>query len=370
MSTQSPEEIFDREMKPLGGRLDPDIFNPNVARIFENHRQRAEKWIFDVKSNYLPAMPVVHFDFINNPELNAIAFAADGHEFIGIYAGTIIIILGLFRRMLADSTILMDVGNVHMETEKPPLNANWEPDANQLSLLEADISSPKDAVRRAHAHLLAELAIDFLISHEHAHLSNGHIALIQKITGSPFMTELGWDKSKNPSNITFQTLEMDADCDAVAQGLAKVFGRIRDVVNVREDWQSFYQKPEDALHTWLFSIFSLFRLFGSGHYDVDKLDSDNHPPAPMRQLMIFATVHEILGKQGYSELQDNLREIIPTVIREVETAFSQITGYKVDVDGLRDATSTQAQAHVTHILAHWKIIRPELLPLSRSNLAP
>jgi hypothetical protein len=369
MNNKSATELFNEYLQDMGGRLDPSLIPPNTARVLEHHRNLAEQWIADVKREHLPNMPDIHFDYIDSLELNACAFSAEGRGFIGINAGTVALIYILFRRMLADPNILPSIGNVHTELSDPPLFNALQLGADHSAFLHASII-PKDPVRQSYAHLLAELALDFLFAHEYGHISNGHVYFNSDTTGQPFIVEIRRGISSGQADLTSQTLEMDADCDAVLQGLEKIFGRIRDIGMIREDWRPFYGDFQTAFFTWAFSFYSLFRLFGSEPINFSEAESASHPPPSIRRMMAYATAYEILIKRGDEKLLADFTKVIGDVIGEVERAFAQISGQPINTEGALDGTSPNARLYASRLLSHWQVIRPKLEPLAQSNLAP
>jgi hypothetical protein len=326
--------------------------------MLERHKRVAELWLRDVRTQYVPKMGPVHFDYIENLEMNALAFESNDHDFVGVYIGAIVTIYAFFGFLLSYPRFLMSIGNPLAEGE---LNSTTL-DPNQPMRL------PKDAARRSYAHLLSTLAIDFLFAHELGHLMNGHVKLMKKRTGIPFLTEFDSTQRSRDENLVLQTFEMDADSFAVGQGLATAVGRTGETQKVFPvDWRPWYSTPRQALFTWTLAIYAFFRLFYKGIANLDNLDSTNHPPPNIRMSMILSTLVEFLKKKGLEELIPQMESIIGDVMQTVETAHALITSTPIDLSGVQQTLDPRATKHMGRILDQWKILRPQLVPLNRGG---
>ena len=365
--------IFNDGISSKGGLLDVSVLPGSVQQLHLNYAVLAQKWINDVKAFYLPKMPYVHFDYINSPFFNAVAFKHQNEEFIGVNSGAILIICLVFQRMLADREILVHIGDINKEksglTLFPPKLTN----VMDILSLKANVM-PQDPERLAATNLLTKLAVEFLLHHEYTHLSNGHVDFMLKKSQIPLIAELEMSVSGLMGRMDYQSLEMDADAGAVNHGIEALFGRIKDRDQLPEEQRSAYEDERGILFTWLFAIYSLMRLFDVQKTDLDELANYSHPPARIRQAMAFAVVLELLKRdeiQGV-KITDNLRkafaDLIPQVIQQVEEAFQKFCGDYTSIYNLIDAYDPRAQKHVGDILENWKKIRPDLLPLARTNL--
>ena len=98
-------EIFDREMKPYGGRLDRRIPAGTPAEsLYTQIEQAANGMILSARS-HVPRLPEIHFDFIHNGEINAYAFKSEGRYFVGVTTGTLYMLQFVLSRMLAERVL-------------------------------------------------------------------------------------------------------------------------------------------------------------------------------------------------------------------------------------------------------------------------
>jgi hypothetical protein len=215
-------ETFERIVvaKRYGFRFDTNTLRPEqgVRTTLQRCKRNAEKWFQAVREQHCPRMGPVHFDYVENTNVNAVAFEADGHEFVGIWIGTVLTIHIFLGCLLANQHLLPSIGAVSEEVE-------FEPEGSDVAWL---TRIPKDPARRSYAHLLSEIAVEFLFRHELAHLMNGHVRLLNKWTGTNFLVEFDEHRCQAISNLGWQTLEMDADSFAVGQGIATVLGRLKE----------------------------------------------------------------------------------------------------------------------------------------------
>jgi len=355
------QEIFERVGSPgRGRRFDPSILGPEqgLRTMLERHKRTAEIWLRDVRTQHVPTMGPVHFDYVENLELNAFAFESENHEFVGVYVGTIVTIYSFFGSLLAYPRLLMSVGDPLAEEE-------WKSDTFDPKQL---YRQPKNLARRSFAHLMASIAIDFLFAHEIGHLMNGHVKLLRMRKGVPLLAEFDLTQKTHEENLTLQSLEMDADSFAVGQGLATAFGRARDPnIIFPPDWRQWYATPRLALFGWALAIYGFFRLFFKGAVNLDDLGSTNHPPPNIRLTMVLSTLVEFLKKTSLEEFISQLEPIIGEVVRTVETGHALITSTPLNVSGLQQTLDPRANKHLGRLLDHWKILRPELVPLNRGG---
>jgi hypothetical protein len=161
---------------------------------------------------------------------------------------------------------------------------------------------------------------------------------------------------------------MDADSFAVGQGLATAFGRAGDPSHVfPPDWCQWYGTPRMALFSWTLAIYGFFRLFFKGAVNLDDLDSTDHPPPNIRLSMVFSTLVEFLKKRSLEDFIPQLDSIFEEAMFTVETGHALITSTPVDASGIQQALDPRANKHLGRLLDHWKILRPELVPLNRGS---
>ena len=95
-------------------------------------------------------------------------------------------------------------------SDLPPL-AGLVPDAQRMADAGVVISRPRTEPRWLYScHLLSQATL-FIIGHEIAHITRGHVDYLDSITGTSLLPEIGWNKSEPIALIERQVLEADAD---------------------------------------------------------------------------------------------------------------------------------------------------------------
>jgi hypothetical protein len=365
----SESRIFDEAMEPYGGRLDRVAIGPSVTRLFDYQRERAQSFLSSVRSA-LPALPPIHFDFVNSFTLNARVGRFKGEYCIGINSGVVLLFGFLFGHFLSNREVLPDIGDPNEEASNPPLLPFLVFDAAKM--IEAGILpvSPVNNVRFGYSQFLLEMAFDFLVSHEVCHIVNGHVDYLSKREGVVSLAEVEPQCIDPSVPITRQTMEMDADTAGACDGIGTILRKTGNINLVSPPWRQFYVNPSTASFAWCFAVHSLFRLFGDERFLGADLGKALYPPVRLRQFWAACTAEEyVTQKSGRPQLQDIFRREYAKALVEVEKAFSLATGEEIAVSGFQEALSKEAGGHLAQLLAHWKnILRPALLPLAYGRL--
>jgi len=223
-----PEAVFNEAFKELGGRLHP--LPLHLVTSLELHKKRAGDWIKATESFASPAiMPEVYFDYVANGSVNAAASERDGHGYVGLTWGTLIILGDLFCRMLSHPQVMKSIGNAAVENLDPAFQDGIILDGNLLQEKRWGAAGPqkarvwpcmpKDRLRLHCAELCRLLAFDFLCLHELAHVGYGHAQYLKSKTGVPFLLELDSFTPAPDQGVTRQALEMNADAFAASISL-------------------------------------------------------------------------------------------------------------------------------------------------------
>jgi hypothetical protein len=372
----SPAAFFDAYVKHRGGRLEPSVFTPEVQKFFSEVEGRANGLI----KRHVALIPrttpkAVHFDFISNNRINAVAFS-ENLDFIGINGGSVIVLMHIFQKMLSHPGVLPWIGNSALETE--PLNPWGVLPKNIDELVSADsmLHFPKDVARSIYSNVLTSMAFDFLVTHELEHLKNGHVDLLKNMLAMNFIEEaVGYAPSEN-HGLTLQTLEMDADAAAMQWILRHSLEFTDSMTSIQDpevkEWGAIaYASHDSAVFALGFSIYTFFRLFDEHQWDVDSLESRSHPPLFLRYWMMSSLIPALAQKWKLEARTDAFLTAWVNAMVAAEKACALIVGGRPVWDGMHSAREPKSQAHMFRLLEHWKILRPQLEPLKRGgNLAP
>ncbi|MFH2066494.1 MAG: hypothetical protein ABIK15_14945 [Pseudomonadota bacterium] len=367
-------EIFDREMKALGGRFQLSHNFPQY-QMYKDIADNLIRTVIEIPTT--KKMIPVQFDWICNPKINAVAFIKKYH-FIGVTEGALLILIDIFSRMFAHPEILPQIGNSKVES-LPPLLNKIPSDVRELNENGAyKLYLPIDPVRRSYSKILINIAFNFLIAHEMAHLRNGHVDLIRSLSSYSIIEEISGKTPNNISSLTYQTLEMDADCSAVSISLSyavsfqkekklnSLIPNVKDVLGIALNCA--FGSPHNLLYTFGFALNVLFRLFGEDYWDMDKISEYSHTPAPCRRVGVSATITEILKKKTLGLTPEQWEDISQYVFIDAEKSIDLITQNEQVGGGIFNTIHPKANEQSERILTHWKeTVRDLLIPFNNGG---
>jgi hypothetical protein len=190
----------------------------------------------------------------------------------------------IFDRMLADPRILPLIGDPSVEDARLPLIPALGGDYIRSVESVPAFSPPRDPVRYNYARKLGELAFDFMVTHEFAHIANGHVDHHCATQGAGFIDELGVSVSSsgtaNPAEAALirQTEEMDADATAVRISLGSEWGKIvGDNPRPGGFWADHYNYPGQVNLLWSWAVSSLCRIFGDARLTTGDPTTESYP---------------------------------------------------------------------------------------------
>ncbi|HUE13800.1 MAG TPA: hypothetical protein VMR25_06530 [Planctomycetaceae bacterium] len=312
-------------------------------------------------------MPPIHFDWIENDDVNACAFGESGKYFVGINAGTLVYLHLLFSRLLSHPRILSQIGKASTEDESrvPPAAITLGPGNLHSSAFKPVI--PKDPDRQFHYEYLNNVAMSFIVSHEITHLIHGHIAYGDDRRGQRSITERRWKKGEREPAITSQTLEMDADMGAAVAQSGFVMRLSTDpALRPIGKLARLFQTPEEAMYHLAFGICPFFRMFGDDSVPAADDDIETYPPWRVRELIAIASATYYISRRWNDEIALKCQQAMKEAIIQSETAYSLVTGEPMSTKGLKAAFGGDGWRHIQDkLIAHWRDeLYAELLPFS------
>jgi hypothetical protein len=279
-------EIFDRYTKPLGGRFPHNII---FAERWEKSSYgfitgMAESLIASAR-DHLPGLPPIHFDFIHNQRVNAFAFKAEGRYFIAFNTGTRYMLELIFFRMLSDAGLFDFVYSPAGEdsTLLPLKYTLRAEDMYQAGILPVP---PKTEERRSYADMLLHHAFTFLIGHELAHITFGHVDYALSKTGSGIIPELGWNLPNQEAKLERQAMEAAADMRCIISAIESARLLHKAPMPDKPAWIDKRRSLEDLVFDWSFAINTACRIFGDAVVEESDLPESSYPPWPLRRLMM------------------------------------------------------------------------------------
>jgi hypothetical protein len=362
------EEVFDFFTADRGGRHD---YVEMGDKLFIAIKKWGEGFIKEANLSPETLIPKpVHIDCINNSSINAIAFIVRNDDFIGIYEGAHHTISALFLYLLSYPGLFVGIGNIGPSDNEqvPEFRLSRLPRSFKDFFGENGIKRvfPKDPKRFQYALFLANLAIQFLIRHEYAHLRHGHVDFLKEFAATPYMVENDSIPIQGLSATDRQALEMDADSYAIVTSLTYALRCVKFREKIEPAYRGYYNTVELALHDLFFAAYCTFRLFSDSN-DFSKLTTMTHPPAMQRLYMTVVTIDEFLRKLNETEILEKFKDILINAISYAEYVINCCTGLETDyrLYQIDEIIADPAKEHFNQIMKSWKKLRPELMKHKR-----
>ncbi len=347
-------EIFDRMVKPFGGRLDRRRHTGTPAEsLYKETEQVANGMILSARS-HVPRLPEVHFDFIHNGEINAYAFKSEGRYFVGVTTGTHYMLQVVLSRMLAERGLFPTYGNPNDEADDLPPLKGYVPHAQKMCDAGVGLVLPRTPARFKCAGRFFFNAFFFLLGHEIAHIARGHVDYFMEATaGSPFVAELTGGIVPT-LKIERQTIEMDADMRSIFASEASLELTTRNAAPIQHPLTSASFDLETLIWDWAFAMHTLFRLFGDIQFRPSELTTETYPPLPVRRAIARATAYLAFAMRDPTPRARKWFSGRVTAAGEYcEVAFAKILGTEVSTQGYLAALGPEAKEHYDRLTACW-----------------
>jgi len=343
-------EIFDRAMTDRGGRVAWEQKTGTGAfQVYSFVNEKAKSLIADARVQ-CPHLPNIHFDFVYNGKVNAVAFKEGGQYFIGFNSGTVVMLQLILCRMLADPKVLTHIGDANVEATDVPLLTPLIPNAQNMVEAGATVPRAKNESRWVYSRYLFDNAVHFLLGHEIAHIALGHVDYLASKTGSSFHAEVGWNQSDDVGLMEKQALEIDADFRSVNSCIGSVRLTLMAYEDAIPPWSSSPTSAEQLLFDWAFAMNTLFRMFGDIRFAGSDLTAAAYPPFAIRRELAMRWA--LNGVKSYWDpaLRDITLEAFHRAVRETEMAFKVITGEDISVGPWEDVASPTGREHINHLM--------------------
>jgi hypothetical protein len=265
---------------------------PRSALPEERWKNSSYRFITDMAESLIasardlvPGLPPIHFDFIHNQSINAAAFKAEGRYFIAFNTGTRYMLELIFYRMLSDAGLFDFVPSpTDEDSTLPPLKYTLRAeDMYQAGILPVP---PKSEDRLSYANHLLSYAFRYLIGHELAHITFGHIDYMLSKTGSGFIPELGWNLPTQEAKLERQVMEAAADMRSILSAIESARLLHKAPMPDKPTWIDKRRSLEDLFFDLSFAINTTCRIFGDAEVEGSYLSESSYPPWPLRRLIM------------------------------------------------------------------------------------
>lgn len=308
--------IFEQEMAAEGGVADPLEYPEPLQLTLTGMLTQFRNVIASASKRPAPAYTGynVYVNIVDNPNLNAVAFESNGHEFIGVYSGALFFLYDAFLSLFSHPKFMPDIGEASKERTTNDDLRNWLQRKN-VSLINKLV--PLDIERTMAAQFLAFNAYNFIFAHEVAHLTKGHLKYLENVYGI-FKYFAYADQSSTPFETPLRhVLEIGADENG-AHGSLHMY-------KPHESGEVF---PETGglrrdFRTWAISVGIIFVLFDR-HVELFKPPAlSSHPTPDIRFLNVIWSAWEEIKRIVPDEYDAATRQTIHASI-ELNNFFTQL----------------------------------------------
>jgi hypothetical protein len=255
--------------------------------------------------------------------------------------------------MLSRPDLFPKTGDPTEESEKLELLKGYHPDAQRMAEAGSWPSRPRNVVRRAYMDYLLGQAVLFLVAHELAHITRGHVDYMQSQVGVPVITEMASARASADGVIERQAIEADADRRAVIFGLASIANTVGNPIGVQPPWLASPPTFDDLVFDWSFVVNTIFRLFGDIRFHPSDLTTTIYPPLPLRRVMAMDLAQIVLSNNPTPMTRERIVEVLRSGLTYCEEAFAAILGDPVSTEGIAEAATPDGREHHRRLTAYW-----------------
>jgi hypothetical protein len=356
-------EIFHREMLSLGGRAKVPPENDAYRQI----RQRFETLIASART-LIPGLPPIHLDFIFNGSVNACAFKSEGIYFLGITTGTIFMVRFLVMRMLSDARLFPFTGNPEEESSDLPPIIGYVPEAQQMYESGFRPERPNTEARLAYANHLFDLALFFLVGHEIAHITLGHVDYMCSSHRIGVITEMTWIDPQTERCLERQCFEMQADSRSAFSGISSLIETYKARSKETPPWARSPENEGQLIFDWAFAMNLLFRIFGDSRFNAPQILTTTYPPLPLRRAMVTSFAYGFVMRDWDPALKEPALHALQSALKYSEASFATILGENPSGLALADAFGPLGKEHFDRLVAFSFGLQQRLAPFCYEDM--
>lgn len=317
------QELFESAMATTGGALCENKLEERARIFYADASERARDLIKSAREA-IPKLPPIHFDFVANGQINAVAFGSEGRYFIGLHSGTLFMLRLVIGRMLSDPDILQQIGQSSIENRDLGQIEAYVPNADVVAKT-CPILAPNDTVRAVYADFLTDQALMFIVGHEIAHISLGHVDYLREEYGLVKAHEIAPTKpASEKAKFERQCLELHADQRSILSRVQSLRDHL-EAPDVTLPWVKVLA-PDCLVRSWSPSIGIVFRLFGDMRFTHAQIARTSYPPIGVRRQFNEAAAVWAAQRQWGGNTRLSMLNAVTFGRMDTDLAFEKIFG--------------------------------------------
>lgn len=356
------DQIFEDYIKEEGlGRIYTGN-NEHVRRIYQDFD---DAMLLQRQRN--PILPKPNF-YITSlaSDFSAFVFKEKGHYFIGISIGAIESLSRFFQFLYSQPYFDTNCGDITKETETA-LDMSLNPDYLLDYFYNYDLDiQPNCPVRHSYAYQVFYKAINYLLLHEYAHITHGHLDYLSRGKKNYLYYEKD-TISINNADIE-KALEYDADSAATLYSLIDSTGYLifGNLVNNSHNLKLEIKKSNLA-------VYFLNKLTELTDIEIEDYSHKTHPISDQRTSAHGTLIATFLAEEqgGYSSDVMPVLEFAAETLTEIAMpGYSKLFNKEILDDRLLFFYSKQGISYANNVRRGWNEVREELINYAYVGIAP
>lgn len=336
----------------------------DVSRLHETDRIHLEEhttWMQALGRSarqFYPSLPEVHFFWLDEVDLNGIAFRSEGRYFIGLTYGIVQAACGLFNTMLSSPQVLPDVGDPSATGTRQLFRRlrRWGRVEDDDRI---DTIRPACPLRTTCARHLENIVVEQCICHEFTHILHGHTGYFDDRRNEPEVV------------LTTRTAEMDADIGALSTQMRNIVLRVSGQYGPLGKFAPFYDSLPGAVFDFAYALGSIFHIFGNYFsVNLDKdMNADSETIFRMRLRMVMEWIMQYVRQFVGIEHHDSCARAMLDGIEQARHAYAIVTDESRDMQTTSTRSEDPEWDHLQDLVEHWRgNLRAQLEPYAFRDL--
>lgn len=299
-------------------------------------------------------------------EFSAYVFREQGHYFIGISIGAIESLFRFFQFLYSQPYFDSGLGDSSKETETT-LGLSLNPDYLLDYFYNYDIDTqPKCPVRNRYSYQLFFKSVNYLLLHEYAHITHGHLDYLARGKKNFLYYEKDLIVSGNAD--IEKALEYDADTAASAYSIFNSTGMLL----FGEAMISAHNLRLEIKQSYL-AVYFLHKLTELTDTELEDYNHKTHPISDQRTSAHGAMVVTFLAEQfknGSIDV-DDVSDYVSSILTDVAMpGYARLFNKDVLDDRLLFFYSKQGLPYINTVREGWNKVRDELEKYAYVKIAP